>query len=213
LAGGPGSTAAGSSRPSAARRPRRRRLPVSRRRTVLVDANQPGLTRRKESEEAAHRPVGTDVDLLGVGHRQHAEQPPDLVVADRLAAIGSIAGLAALKLTMLAALFAGVPPHPPQELAPLFGSALALSVLSVALIQARSRWFLAPTAVVAVESLVSYGPHKLFVGQSVAIYPAVLVGSALVLVLGLAGWRLSRAFAPSAPEGDLTRCAAAAHSA
>ena len=120
--------------------------------------------------------------------------------ARRLAAIGSIAGLALLKLTMLAALFAAVEPHPPRELAPLFGASLALSALSLALIHAGSPWFLAPTVPVAVESLVSYGPHKLVLGQSVAIYPAVFVGSALVLVLGVASWRLFGAFRVGAPQ-------------
>jgi len=108
--------------------------------------------------------------------------------AAHYAAVGGIAGLAALKLVMLTALFAAVQPHPPQELAPLFGASLALSVLAIALLQAGSRWFLAPTVVVLIESLVSYGPQKFFIGQSIAIYPAVAVGSSLILLVALASW-------------------------
>ena len=143
---------------------------------------------------ATDRPA---TDRFGSGRSAADGSVPDLAArVDRrdsgaiAAAIGSIAGLAVLKLTMLAALFAGVEPHPPGELAPLFGASLALSALAVALLRARSGWFLAPAVPVAFESLVSYGPQKFFIGQSVAIYPAVAVGSTLVVVLALATWRL-----------------------
>ncbi len=121
----------------------------------------------------------------------------------RLAAIGSLAGLAVLKGTMLAALYAQVPPYPPAEFAPLFGASLALSALALALLCTRSVWFLAPAALVALESLLSLGPHKFIVGQSVAIYPAIAVGTALVVILAVASHRLVSA--RGMPEGVMRR--------
>jgi hypothetical protein len=113
-------------------------------------------------------------------------------VTQRNAIHGAMLGLAMLKLVMLAALYARVEPHPPAEFAPLFGASLALSVLALALLAGGSRWFVAPTALVLLESLVSFGPHKFIIGQSVAIYPAVAVGSALVAVAAVASWRITR---------------------
>ncbi len=119
----------------------------------------------------------------------------------RSVAIGAIAGLAVLKVVMLVALFTQTPPYPPLALAPLFSASLALSVFTVATIHAGTRWFLLPVALVIFESLLSYGPQKLYPGgssffaQTVAVYPAIFVGSALMLVLAVSSWRLSQAFA------------------
>ena len=115
-------------------------------------------------------------------------------------AIGALAGLAALKLVMLAGLFTQTPPYPPLDLAPLFASSLALSVFCVAMILVRSRWFAVPAVLVVLESLLSYGPHKLYPGdslffaQTAAVYPAIVVGSAPIAVLAAATWRLARAW-------------------
>lgn len=126
--------------------------------------------------------------------------------APRLVAIGAIVGMAILKIVMLAALFTQTLPHPPLAFAPLFGASLALSALCVALIQARSRWFLAPVILVILESLLSFGPQKLYPGessffaQSAAVYPVIFVGSALILILGVAAWKLFGAFGASEPR-------------
>ncbi len=136
--------------------------------------------------------------------------------ASRLAALGSIAGLAILKIVMLAALFTQTPPHPPLGFAPLFGASLALSALCVALICTRSRWFSAPSILVILESLLSFGPQKLYPGessffaQSVAVYPVIFVGSALILILGVASWSLfgtfkARAHEPGLPADTIAR--------
>lgn len=115
-------------------------------------------------------------------------------------AIGSIIGMAILKVVMLAALFTQTPPHPPLEFAPLFGASLALGALCVTLVYMRSRWFVAPVILIILESLLSYGPQKLYPGessffaQSVAVYPVIFVGTALILILGVASWRLFRMF-------------------
>ena len=128
--------------------------------------------------------------------------PPDPRAA-RLVASGALAGLAALKLVMLAALFTRTDPYPPLAFAPLFAASLALSALAVALIWAGSRWFVAPTLLVGLESLLSVGPQKLYPGessffaQSASVYPVILVGSALLLVLALTSRTLYRLFAAS----------------
>lgn len=114
------------------------------------------------------------------------------------AALGALAGLALLKLVMLGALFARSDPYPPPALAPLFAAGLALSALAAALILARSRWFVLPAGLVALESLLSFGPQKFLPGdstlvaQSMAVYPAVATGSCLIALLIVAGWRLRR---------------------
>lgn len=121
-------------------------------------------------------------------------------VASRSMVIGAVAGLAILKVVMLAALFTQTPPYPPLAFAPLFSASLALSAFVVAMIYARSRWFVLPTGLIVLESLLSYGPQKLYPGESsffahtTAVYPAILVGSALILVLAVSSWRLSRIF-------------------
>jgi len=118
--------------------------------------------------------------------------------AARTLALGAIAGLAVLKFVMLVALFTRTPPYPPLEFAPLFGAALALSALCAALIQVGSRWFLAPTGLLIAESLLSFGPHKFYPGESAffaqtpVVYPAIAVGTLLILVLGGSAWRLYR---------------------
>ncbi|MCC7370946.1 MAG: hypothetical protein IT306_21205 [Chloroflexi bacterium] len=119
---------------------------------------------------------------------------------DRSAALGALAGLAVLKLVMLAALFTQTPPYPPPFFAPLFAASLALSALCAAQICARSPWLLVTAIPIMLESLLSYGPHKLYPGESPlffaqtpAVYPVILVGTALILVLGSSSWRLHRA--------------------
>lgn len=127
-------------------------------------------------------------------------QNPSLAAIEvsRSAAIGSLAGLAILKVVMLVALFTRTPPYPPLEFAPLFGASLALSAVAVALIRARSRWFVVPTIAISLESLLALGPQKLYPGESdffaqtAAVYPAIVVGSALILVLGLSSRQLVR---------------------
>ena len=119
----------------------------------------------------------------------------------RTITLGALAGLAILKTIMLAALFTETPPHPPLDLAPLFGAPLALSALTAALITARSRWFAAPAIPVLLVSLLSFGPQKLYPGegdffaQSAAVYPAITAGSVLILVFILSGRAAWQSFA------------------
>ncbi|MBP2293439.1 hypothetical protein [Azospirillum rugosum] len=117
---------------------------------------------------------------------------------DRCLVLGALAGLAILKLAMLAGQFTQTPPHPPLAFAPLFAASLALCALCAALLIARSHWFALPAALVTLESLLSFGPHKLYPGpapyfaQTSAVYPVILVGSALIALLVAGSWKLVR---------------------
>lgn len=111
---------------------------------------------------------------------------------------GALGGLAMLKIVMLAGLFTRTEPHPPLRFAPLFGASLALTTLAIFLILARSRWFILPTVLILLESLLSLGPQKLYPGdsdffaQTPAVYPAIVAGSALIAIGAFAGRNLYR---------------------
>ena len=132
---------------------------------------------------------------------------PERLRTQQAAALGALAGLAVLKAVMLAALFSRTEPHPPAFVAPLLGATLALAALAAALILVRARGFLTPALLVAAASLLSFGPHKLWPGrdpalfaQDPATYPAILVGSVLILVLAASSLRLHRTLgAPLSP--------------
>ncbi len=126
--------------------------------------------------------------------------PPSGTVPDptRCLALASLAGLAILKTVMLAGQFTQTPPYPPLAFAPLFAASLALSALCAGLVLARSRWFAVPAAAVILESLLSFGPHKLYPGpppyfaQTSAVYPVIAVGSLLIALLAASAWKLAR---------------------
>lgn len=120
------------------------------------------------------------------------------VYVHRLTALGALAGLTAMKLVMLASMFTRTPPFPPLEFAPLFAASIGLGALCAALILAGSRWFAPAAAVLVLESLLSYGPHKFYPGESAffaqtaAVYPVLAVGSLLIAVFAASGWVLFR---------------------
>ena len=120
------------------------------------------------------------------------------VAFHRLTSLGALAGLMAMKLVMLGSMFSRTPPFPPLEFAPLFAASVGLAALCAALILAGSRWFWPAAVVLVLESLLSYGPHKFYPGetsffaQSVAVYPVLAVGSLLIAVFAASGWALFR---------------------
>jgi len=127
---------------------------------------------------------------------------PSLVAVNsaRSAAVAALAGLAVLKVVMLAALFTRTEPYPPPHFAPLFSASLALTVLAIALVATRSRWFVLAVAPIVLESLLSFGPHKLYPGESdffaqtPAVYPAIVVGSVLIAIVIVSSRTLFHAF-------------------
>ena len=112
-------------------------------------------------------------------------------------ALGSLSGIFTLKLVMLAGLYSRTPPFPPEFLSPFIGATLALAALSAVLLITKSKHFFIPTIAFAAASLLSYGPHKLYPGshpfffaQTPSVYPAIVVGSALILTLIVSSLRL-----------------------
>jgi hypothetical protein len=107
--------------------------------------------------------------------------------ADRIPS-AALASLIILQSVMLSALYAGVPPHPPEAI-PLFGIApflgLALSVAAAALILGPGSSHAGRCAgcVAALMALLSFGPQKYFDAQFALIWPAVLGGQVASLVL------------------------------
>lgn len=114
-------------------------------------------------------------------------------------AIGCLFGLIFLQTVMLAALFAGTEPHPPAHLAPFIGAGVAVGMFALPLVWNRMTVGYAAAILFGLFSLMSYGPHKLFVEEAAQILAAVVVGFALtcvLLVVSVAGMR--RASRPSA---------------
>ncbi|SFQ96405.1 hypothetical protein [Poseidonocella sedimentorum] len=101
------------------------------------------------------------------------------------------AGLVTLILlqgTMLAALFAGVPPHPPEAtpafgIAPFIGAAISAAAAALCLGPARSRAGRILAGLAAVMALVSFGPQKYLDPQIALIWPAVLSGQIAALAI------------------------------
>ncbi len=119
-------------------------------------------------------------------------------------AISALLGLIALKLIMLAALFSQTMPHPPAFIAPTLAASIALSAVCIGLILTGSRWLLTVAGIIALESLLSFGPHKLYPGESPAffaqtpaVYPVIIVGTSLILVLVINVFRMKRPIRPS----------------
>lgn len=102
----------------------------------------------------------------------------------------AIAVLLTLQLVMLAALFAGVPPHPPQQIA-LFGIApflsvsLAVAVAALVVGPAETPAGRGLSLLAALLAMLSYGPQKYVDPQFPLIWPAVLVAQLAVVVLVL----------------------------
>ncbi|MDO6965428.1 hypothetical protein [Rhizobium alvei] len=108
------------------------------------------------------------------------------------AAEASLTTLIIVQTVMLGALYAGVPPHPPQS-TPLFAMApflaLAISLAAAALIfrGANSRIFAWLGGLAAIAALVSFGPQKYFDPAIGGIWPAVVAGqvSATILLVSI----------------------------
>ncbi|MCY6383433.1 hypothetical protein [Hoeflea prorocentri] len=104
------------------------------------------------------------------------------------AAPAALTALIILQLVMLGALFAGVPPHPP-ETTPLFGIGpflgMSLSVTAAALMtgSAATRTGSVLCVLAVLCAFVSFGPQKYFDEQFDLIWPAVVCGQFASVVL------------------------------
>ena len=94
--------------------------------------------------------------------------------------------VAVLKATMLAALYSGTPPHPPNAItlfaiAPFLGASIAVALAAAMFGSPRSRTGRTLAALAALAALVSFGPHKFLDPNFALIWPAVLTGQAAAL--------------------------------
>lgn len=103
----------------------------------------------------------------------------------------STAGLAVLiilQTVMLTALYAGVPPHPPQAtplfgIAPFLGASMGAAAAAIIVGDSSSRAGTALSLLATVMALVSFGPQKYFDAQFGLIWPAVIGGQVACLAV------------------------------
>ena len=118
-------------------------------------------------------------------------------------AIAALAKLILLQVIMLSALYAGIPPHPPQAtplfgIAPFLGASVSVAVSAIILQPLSNGTGRALAILAAVAALVSFGPQKYFDAQFGLIWPAVILGQLSALVLFA---RVFRAISPRATAG------------
>jgi len=118
----------------------------------------------------------------------------------------ALVGLATLQALMFLALLAGLEPHPPRAtplfaMGPFLAASVALCLLVLWLPRGAGRLSAALSALAAVMALLSYGPQKWADPNLAEIWPAVLLGQVLALVLmGAAGVRMRRPAGGPAPS-------------
>lgn len=99
---------------------------------------------------------------------------------------------------MLAALLAGVAPHPPRivapfAMAPFLGASMSIAAAALVLGPHAGAAGIGATMLAAATALLSYGPQKWFDPAIGEIWPAVLVGQVAALIcVGSATARLLR---------------------
>lgn len=116
------------------------------------------------------------------------------------ALFSSLIGLLVLNAVMLLALFAQVAPNPPGKFGPFIGATISLAAMALPLISWQNRWGLLPALLAALMSLLSLGPHKLFLEPTAALlWPVILLGSVLILLVVVSGvsyWRTCSSIHP-----------------
>ena len=113
------------------------------------------------------------------------------------AARAALTSLIVLQLVMLAALYAGVAPHPPASvplfgIAPFLGAALAAAGAALCLGPAATGAGRASSIIAALMAVLSFGPQKYLDPQFPLIWPAVLAGQVAIVVLCVAVLRARR---------------------
>jgi hypothetical protein len=100
----------------------------------------------------------------------------------------ALATLVILQGLMLAALYTGTPPHPPQDiflfaLGPFLSAAVALGVAAIMLDGLETFWGRGLTLAAVGAALVSFGPQKWFAASFGDIWPAVGIAQICCAVL------------------------------
>lgn len=103
--------------------------------------------------------------------------------------LGSITGLVILNAVLFASFLAQIEPHPATDLGPLggagpfIGTTIAVSALTILFAYWRHRIAYGLGVVVAIQNLITFGPHKLLGEAASLVYPAVGTGSLLTVAL------------------------------
>ena len=117
----------------------------------------------------------------------------DPLQSTRQAAQAALIALLAFSATMFAAALAGLQPSPPPDKLPFVATNLSLGLAACWLLAQRHRAAGGMALLSAIAWLPSVGPHKFFTEvHAPQLAPVIVVGSACVLVLALAGVRLLR---------------------
>lgn len=107
-------------------------------------------------------------------------------------AVSSLAGLIILKSVLLGSLWAQVQPHPPARVGPFIATSLSLAVVSIPLFWWRNKIGYITSIIVGLLGLLSFGPHKFFTESAGQIFPAIIIGTVLSVVLiitSITSWR------------------------
>ena len=103
-------------------------------------------------------------------------------------ALAALATLILLQMIMLSALYAGVPPHPPEAtplfgIAPFLGASVSVAVSAMIVQPLKTIGGRSLSMVAALAALVSFGPQKYFDAQFGLIWPAVVLGQLAAVVI------------------------------
>lgn len=100
----------------------------------------------------------------------------------------SLTVLLVLQVVMLSALFAGVPPHPPETtplfgIGPFIGASLAIAAAAIISGPVHTRTGRILACLAAAAALVSFGPQKYLDPQIPLIWPSVLTAQVATIAL------------------------------
>ena len=98
-------------------------------------------------------------------------------------ALSSLGGLIILESVLLGSLWAQIQPHPPARVGPFIAASLCLAVVSLPLFWWRNKTGYITAMLVGLLGLVSFGPHKFFTESAAQIFPAIIIGTVLSVVL------------------------------
>lgn len=102
--------------------------------------------------------------------------------------LAALTTLTLLQCIMLSALYAGIPPHPPEAtplfgIAPFLGASVSVAVSAI-IVQPLTNFFgRSLSGLAALMALVSFGPQKYLDAQFGLIWPAVILGQLAALVI------------------------------
>lgn len=107
-------------------------------------------------------------------------------------ALAALTTLILLQIIMLSALYARVPPHPPEAtplfgIAPFIGASVSIALGAIIMQPLTTTAGRSLSLLAAAMALVSFGPQKYLDAQFTLIWPAVILGqlAALVLIIGV----------------------------